>query len=465
MTDKEQILADMTSDYLFITDKSGHILWQNQAADNFLTYADLSDILTDAENNLFCRYMQKSLASGQEQSFYMPLASGYYEVRIKSNEENFCFALKDITAQKKLEHRLSETLERLNFASKIAKIGYWELDLTERKISWSSEMFRIFGISSHDLSVKKNIIREQMYKEDLPKYKDKLRKIMKTGQPEEGIVRIIRPDNKLIYCRYKADYMDYGRNHKKIMGTFQDLTELLEIQHALEKSKELAEHLNHEKTYLLAQASHDLQQPVSAMNMFIDSLLNADLSGKQQILVGKIYDSAQSIHALLNNLLDISNLENKGVRVKKTTFNLQNLLNRIEKDISAIIEAEAIKLKMINCNKLLHTDEVLLERILRNYISNAIKYTKDKIIIGCRLQRKHLRIIVADNGIGIRPKDIKNIFEPYYQGRKSAQDRRRGSGLGLAIVKKTADLMRVEVGVKSKFRHGSQFYIDLPRTN
>lgn len=458
-------LADVTEDILLLVNQQGQIIQSNKAAENLygknINNAEVFDIFEDTQSNLLQHFFQQALQTQNKQNFSLRYAHEYYEVKLLPNRENIAMSFRNIVENIKLRQTLTEMMEKLSFASKIAKIGYWELDLVAKKISWSSEMFRIFGIKNPDISVKKNIIREQMHKEDLPRYKDKLRKILKTGQPEEGIVRILRSDNQMIYCRYMADYIHYDKYNRKIVGTFQDLTEFIEIQHELEAAKEKAEKLNREKSYFLAQASHDLQQPISAMGLFIDNLLNANLNGKQQILVGKIHDSAQSLHNLLNNLLDISNLDAGGTKISINKFYLVNIIKNILKDYTSILKDKKITIKMSNCNHIIESDAFLVERILRNYIDNAVKYTKNKIVVGCLKYADSLKVMVLDNGVGIPIQEKKHIFSPYYQSKNRTESHSKGVGLGLAIVKKTADLLNVKVGVKSKKNKGSNFYLIL----
>ena len=462
---QEKALQDLGRELLFLVDIKGKIKSYNRAAEKTfgkkLAALPLTKVLDNSSHHLLMHYVTECLLNRKEQHFPFVYHSKYYDVIMQPQQEDVAVSMLDITENQHLKSTLSEMMQRLNFASKIAKIGYWELDLVKKEISWSSEMFRIFGLENVDISSKKNIIREQMYKEDLPRYKENLRKVMKTGQQEEGVVRILRPDGKLIYCRYMADYINYNRQNRKIVGTFQDLTDLLEIQHALVAAKESAERLNIEKSYFLAQASHDLQQPVSAMGLFINNLLNANLTGKQQSLVEKIYDSAQSLHHLLKNLLNISNLDARGIAAVRQEFDLYEIVRRIEKEISYKLECGKIKFQIVNCHQKICSDAFLVERILRNFISNAVKYTNSKILVGCRRFSNKIRITVSDNGPGISAEEVSLIFAPYYQSTQIPNNRQNGSGLGLAIAQKTAEILKAEIGVKTKVGKGSCFYLDI----
>lgn len=465
----EKILNDISTDVLFIAQPNGVVSHGNDCArKTFGPDKDgmkIENIFDKTQSDILMFNIEECLKDQKPQQFLLPFRTKSYNVKIYPRTDHVAVCMQDVTENQNLRHTLSETMQRLTFASKITKIGYWELDLVAKEISWSSEMFRIFGVDDKEISSKKNIIREQMHKDDLPRYKDNLRKIMRTGKPEEGVVRILRPNGNIIYCRYMADYINYDKYNRKIIGTFQDLTELLEIQHALVAAKESAERLNLEKSYFLAQASHDLQQPVSAMGMFITNLLNANLTGKQQFLVEKIYDSAQALHHLLNNLLDISNLDAKGVSINLKEFDLYDVIKRIQKEIRFKLRDHKTKFKIVNCHQKIISDEFLLERILRNFISNALKYTKDKIIVGCLRYDGKIKIMVLDNGNGIGEDELSLIFNPYYQSPQIPDNRSKGSGLGLAIAKKTAEILGAEIGVRSKIGQGSNFYLEIKTSN
>lgn len=465
-TQYDKILANISDDILWIADTKGLIKYANQTAKNILKKQndklDIAHFMDEATSEHLKIAIKKSIQTQNIQKISFQFDNKSYIGKIYPlNTTEVAMSIRDVSETKNLTHTLNEVMQKLTFASQIARIGYWELDLVKKEISWSSEMFRIFGIEEENIPTKKNIIRQQMHPQDLPRYKDKLKKIMKTGQAEEGIVRIIRPNKTIIYCRYKAEYINYTPYNRKIAGTFQDLTEFIEIQRALETAKNTAERLNREKSYFLAQASHDLQQPVSAMGMFINNLLNADLTGKQQILVGKIHDSAQSLRHLLNNLLDFSNLETGAMKPQLHQFDLYDVVEKIRNEIQYLLQEKNINFQMLNCHQKLITDSFLVERILRNYINNAIKYTKNKILVGCLQYKDKIKIMVIDNGVGIDTQEQQKIFEPYYQSPKIKDNRSKGSGLGLAIVKKNANLLEAKVGVESKLGHGSLFYLEL----
>lgn len=385
----------------------------------------------------------------------------YYNFFIYPFEKEIGVCIEDITERRQLSQLLENTYRRLNFAEKIAKLGYWEVDLNAKKIFWSAEMFNLFGVDAKTISMKRNIIKEQMFKEDLPLYRQKLRELIKLGRPIEGMVRIQKPNGQIAHCFFKASLVVY-EHKKQIAGTFQDLTNLIEIQHALEKARQTAEGLSKAKSHFLAQASHDLRQPMQALNIFITTLAEENLSLRQQSLVSKIGASAENLRLLLDNLLDISKLEAGGVVAHNYEFDIGDLLEKLLKEYQELAKSQNINLKSVNCSYHLYSDPILIERILRNFLSNAFKYTKNKILVGCRLYKKHLRIEVVDNGYGIGDEEQEQIFEEFFQSRNVPHNLQQGSGLGLTIVKKIADILGCNVGVNSKVNQGSCFYLEIP---
>lgn len=374
---------------------------------------------------------------------------------------NCLICVEDITERRQLSNTLNKTTQRLDFAEKIAKIGYWELDFSHKKLYWSAEMFRIFGVPASQASPKRNIIREQILKEDLPLYKEKLGDLIRNSHQVEGQVRIRRPNGILRYCFFKAGIIN-DDGQRKIAGTFQDLTPLIETQMALEKARKLAEDMNRAKSYFLAQASHDLRQPMQALSMFISALTEERLNPRQTMLINKIEASADNLKNLLDNLLDLSKIESGGVKCECINFNIGNLLKKIAAEYNEIAKSKNISFHYIPHNVVVFNDPLLVERIIRNLLTNAFKYTRNKIILGCKWHGGYIRIIISDNGVGIKAEEQEKIFDEFYQSNEIPENRRNGAGLGLTIVKRISDIIGTTVKFDSVAGQGTCFYFDLP---
>ena len=229
-----------------------------------------------------------------------------------------------------------------------------------------------------------------------------------------------------------------------------------------EKKIQEVEEQNKAKSYFLAQASHDLRQPMQALKIFISTLSEEELPERQQLLVEKINASADNLYTMLDNLLDISKIESGGMPYHPRYFNLDDLVKNLNQEFSGIARSKKIDYCYIPCHKEVFGDPLFIERIIRNLISNAFKYTKNKIVLGCCPEHDFLKIIVIDNGDGISEEEQKKIFEQFYQCQQKYECKKSGAGLGLFIVKKLTELMNTKIEVESEPGKGSCFYFSIP---
>jgi len=230
-----------------------------------------------------------------------------------------------------------------------------------------------------------------------------------------------------------------------------------------EQSREDAEQANVSKSKFLAAASHDLRQPLHALGLFVDALESRIHYKEVKDIVDNIRISTDALSDLLNSLLDISKLDAGVLTPKPTDFLLRPLLQRIQTDFSDVAKSKSLKLRIVDCGLVIHTDPSMLERVLRNLVSNAICYTQNgSVLLGCRRQDNRINIEIHDTGIGISDHNINNIFEEFYQVENPERDRSKGLGLGLAIVKRLSDLLTCPLSVRSSTNKGSVFSISVP---
>jgi signal transduction histidine kinase/CheY-like chemotaxis protein len=238
--------------------------------------------------------------------------------------------------------------------------------------------------------------------------------------------------------------------------------ENLDLAAELRLQKDAAEAASLAKTRFLAAASHDLRQPVHALGLFVGALRGNDLAPEPARLVDLIEDSVNAMDGLFSALLDISRLDAGVVAPDWKIFPLQELLDRLRRDYAAEAEAKSLCLRVRPCAAAVRTDPVLLERILRNLLSNAIRYTDaGGVLIGCRAGRA-LRVEVWDTGRGIPAPQIGRIFDEFVQLHNPERDRSQGLGLGLAIVRRLALLLDHRLVVRSRPGRGSMFSVTVP---
>ncbi|MDH5445701.1 MAG: hybrid sensor histidine kinase/response regulator [Gammaproteobacteria bacterium] len=230
-----------------------------------------------------------------------------------------------------------------------------------------------------------------------------------------------------------------------------------------EQAKEEAVQADLSKSKFLAAASHDLRQPLHALGLFVDALENRITYPEVRNIVDNIRISTDALSDLLNSLLDISKLDAGVLEPKPTDFLLKPILQRIQTDFDEVASSKSLRLEVIDCDFVIHTDPSMLERILRNLVSNAIRYTnKGHIKLDCQLIKNQVQIEVHDTGIGIASEQQLKIFEEFYQIENPERDRRKGLGLGLAIVKRLADLLTIQLALKSTPNQGSTFSVTVP---
>jgi signal transduction histidine kinase/ActR/RegA family two-component response regulator len=232
----------------------------------------------------------------------------------------------------------------------------------------------------------------------------------------------------------------------------------------LRKQKEVAEAASLAKSSFLAAASHDLRQPVHAIGLLVGALHGTGLPPEAVNLVERIEESTSAMDGLFSGILDISRLDAGVVGVHPEIFAIQPLLDRICNDYRIEAQKKFIRLVTHPCGALVETDILLIERIIRNLVSNAIRHTSDgRVVVGCRRLRDRIRVEVWDTGPGIPPTETERIFQEYFQLQNPERDRTMGLGLGLAIVRRLSSLLNCPVKLKSEVGQGSCFSVEIPR--
>ena len=231
----------------------------------------------------------------------------------------------------------------------------------------------------------------------------------------------------------------------------------------LRERTEEAERANHAKSRFLAAASHDLRQPMHALGLFIADLSRKEHSPDTRQLIERIAASAEAMENLLDSLLDISKLDAGVVSSAPRVFALNPILERLGTDYAHAARERGLRLRVRPTTLWVRSDPLLLERILINLVSNALRYTRHgAIMITARKRGENALIEVRDSGVGIEPDEQSNIFLEFVQLENPARDRSKGLGLGLAIVRRLADLLYHPLTLSSRPGRGSVFGIMAP---
>jgi signal transduction histidine kinase/DNA-binding NarL/FixJ family response regulator len=246
---------------------------------------------------------------------------------------------------------------------------------------------------------------------------------------------------------------------------------LVERNHALEAARATAEVAraqaevaNRSKTQFFAAASHDLRQPLHALGLFAAALAEKVHDPDVMNVVHSINSSVSALDSLFNELLDISRIDAGVIKVNRRHFPLEPILVRLRTDFAPEADEKMLRLTIRPTALHLDSDPVIIERILRNLVSNALRYTREGgVLMAARARGETVALEVWDTGIGIPAQDQARVFEEFYQIGNPGRDRRKGLGLGLAIVKRLATLLGAALDLHSRVRRGTLFRLTVPR--
>ena len=289
------------------------------------------------------------------------------------------------------------------------------------------------------------------------------RTILRTSLPTEREIEVRGEDGTAAwYSRRLSPYRTHDNRIEGVVITFLNVTERKQVGSALQVAQIESERANLAKSRFLASASHDLRQPLQAL-VLLQGLLTSKVEGAAgQRLVGLLEQTLGTMSGMLNTLLDINQIDAGIVPSEKSSFAVDDLLNRLRDELSHVAQAQGVGLRVVRSGLFVQSNPRLLEQMLRNLVSNALKYTASgRVLMGCRRHGDVVSIEVWDTGIGIPAEQLNAIFDEYHQIGNASRDRDRGLGLGLAIVERLAKLLGHHVHVVSTIGRGSMFAIEV----
>lgn len=260
----------------------------------------------------------------------------------------------------------------------------------------------------------------------------------------------------------------FARNLMLLQLSSKDLIEKnVELINKLVIEKDNAERSNKEKTHFIANASHDLRQPLHALGLYLDSLDTERSEQERKEVLKKSKNSLKSLDDLFSSLLDISNIDAGAITFTPLHFRVSQLFEQIIDQIKGGASEKNIKITtQVDSAQIVFCDPVLTARCLRNVAINAIKHSEcDEIKIECNSLEKNIEISVSDNGKGIPEECLGKVFEEFQQLDNPSRDRQKGLGLGLTIVKRLFKLQEHSFELTSKLDSGTRFSFQLPYGN
>jgi len=239
--------------------------------------------------------------------------------------------------------------------------------------------------------------------------------------------------------------------------------ELTALNAALAEASIAAQRANQAKTRFLAAASHDLVQPLNAARLFVSSVDRQGLRQPAEALIGQVENSLAAAESLLASLLDISRLDAGAQEAHLEHFEIRHVLEPLAAEFGALARTRGLQLRAVPSGAVVLSDPRMLRRVLQNFLSNAVRYTRSgRILLGCRWVEGSLRIEVWDTGLGIAEDKQREIFEEFHRLEPQDAGGERGLGLGLAIVERIAQRLGHPLSLRSRPGRGSVFSITVP---
>lgn len=342
---------------------------------------------------------------------------------------------------------------------------------------------KLFGLKSEDVKDDIAPMLALVHPDDAPRVLAAIDESARTMTSYREEVRACRPDLSERWVELRAlpmrqsdgsvlwhgimlDIDGRKRGEVELEGYRHHLEELVDDRtHALSIAKETAEAATRAKTHFLAAASHDLRQPLQAIRWSADALAMSGLNERQTRISSSLSKSVHSLGELLNDLLDLSRLDAGIIEPQFVTIQAEDLLGIVGAEFDGAFREKNLRLNLF-CPRqglAMFSDENLLLTLLRNLVSNAVKYTaRGGILVGVRRRGDRALIQVWDTGIGIAPEQTDLIFEEYFQVDNPERDRAKGVGLGLAIVRRLSSLLGIGVRFHSRVGRGSVFEVSVP---
>jgi len=470
-------ILESVGDAVIVTDISGEIIYWNQAATKIfgiereeIIAKPITKFNPDFKMEFYQEYFKDHDYYQLDWNFTGNNQNKWVDVKLtplKNNDSVEIIGIlgisKDITERKLTEIRMKQTLDRLNLATKSARLGVWEYDIATNRLYWNEQLYEIYGIS--DDKLKMESWESQVLTEDLPGAQAELNKVLEEGKEVLNVqFRIRRPDGEVRYVNASAapQFNEDNTAIIKMIGVNVDVTDLVETQHSLQVNHQELQKANQDLDHFVYSTSHNLRAPLASILGLTEILeFSRDLE-EVNTYIGLIKKSIHKLDETIHEITDY--FKNSRLEIEKTRIHLEEMIREIYFELSFMEHAKNIEV-YIEIEEIcpFYSDSNRLKVVFHNLISNAIKYSNPQeknsyIAINGKVDHENAHLTIKDNGLGIKPEHMVRIFEMFYRAHQQAT----GSGLGLYIVKEVMDKLNGQISANSNSTGITTFELEFP---
>ncbi len=373
----------------------------------------------------------------------------------------------EVTEERRRMDELRRTRRRYAEAQRIAGVGSWVWDAVGDQVEWSDELHRIFGIPREGFEASYSSYLSVIHPEDRPTVEETVGRALEGGISIEYEARIVRPDGEVRWVLAHGEATrDSSGEVVGMRGTALDITDRKRLEGSLRQAKSEAEAASQAKSAFLANTSHEIRTPLNGIIGMSGILLDGDLRPDQREQAEAVQRSAESLLAIVNEILDLAKIEAGRLTLESQRFELEDVIREVVMLLVPAARQKNLGLVVRVDPEAPHQavgDVGRLRQILINLTANAIKFTEEgtvTIAVSGAVEpddRVRLRLAVQDTGPGIDPEAQEAIFQKFHQADASLARKATGTGLGLAISQELAALMGGGIRLESEPGQGSTF--------
>jgi PAS domain S-box-containing protein len=474
--------SDLGEAVVLMDAQSLQVLWLNDAASNIFGYTqrellDLPSVLTllgparDGTLNHEATFREEVGAEDRYEATGVRKDGSLVPIELAHKRvqgSKILAVFRDITQRKRAEERLQHSEFQLAEAQRLSHLGSWEWDRATDAVSWSDELFRIYGYEPGGVGPSPELFLELVHPADRPKLQAAIEQMFAHGRSSTLEYRIVRPDRaeRTIHGRGRA-VVDAEGTLVRMVGTVQDVTERKQQEAELAAARDAAIAASRLKSEFLANMSHEIRTPMNAVIGMAGLLVDTELTPEQREYAETVRSSGEVLLGIVNDILDFSKIEAGRMRLEVTDVSVPRIVEEVVDMLTPSARDKGLAVRSFvrpDLDTPLRGDAGRLRQVLTNLVGNAVKFTDHgEVSVRCRFDEQTprgavVRFEVTDTGPGIALPARSRLFEAFYQADASSRRAHGGTGLGLAICRQLAGLMGGDIGVESEVGRGSTFW-------